>query len=265
MFEAGISYTRREIAEHVGGSIQSYLPYVRGEIVAVCLKLDTNPDAPFVILAGTGRGIERAANLLCSQRTPVPTFLKHGTNRWEYVGEFVPERCSHDASEIAAHSQKSGRSDITMVIHMVRVQLSTDIPRSQGESVESKVPDQGTPDPLMAAVNSMTAREGRLKLVEHFRRERNREIIKAKKQQVLRVTGCLTCEACGFDFERVYGYLGRGFCEVHHKVPLAEVGTEVTTRLEDLAILCANCHRMIHRTNPFKSIEELKQLVTSGP
>ena len=85
----------------------------------------------------------------------------------------------------------------------------------------------------------------------------------AKKQQVLRTTGCLTCEVCGFDFERIYGRLGRGFCEVHHKVPLAEVGTEVITKMEDLAILCANCHRMVHRTNPFKSLEELQQLVTS--
>jgi 5-methylcytosine-specific restriction protein A len=116
----------------------------------------------------------------------------------------------------------------------------------------------------MADESNMTAREGRLKLVEHFRRERNRAIIKAKKQQVLRATGCLTCEVCGFDFARVYGHLGRGFCEVHHKVPLAEVSTEITTTLEDLAILCANCHRMVHSTNPFKSVEELKRLVTSG-
>jgi putative restriction endonuclease len=31
-----------------------------------------------------------------------------------------------------------------------------------------------------------------------------------------------------------------------------------TTRLEDLALLCANCHRMIHRASPWLSVEELR-------
>ena len=146
---------------------------------------------------------------------------------------------------------------------LVRVHPTDNIPRSQEESVEPQASAQVPLDLSAVDVSTMTVREGRLKLVEHFRRERNREIIQAKKQQVLRTTGCLTCEVCSFDFERIYGRLGRGFCEVHHKVPLAEVGTEVITKLEDLAILCANCHRMVHRTNPFKSIEELKRLVTS--
>jgi 5-methylcytosine-specific restriction endonuclease McrA len=152
---------------------------------------------------------------------------------------------------------------IAQIDGYVRVESPDDVSTSQTESAEPKDLDQVTSDHPAVDMSTLTVREGRLKLVEHFRRERNREIIKAKKQQVLRATGCLTCEVCGFDFARVYGHLGRGFCEVHHKVPLAEVGTKVTTKLEDLAILCANCHRMVHRTNPFKSIEALKQVVTS--
>jgi 5-methylcytosine-specific restriction endonuclease McrA len=153
---------------------------------------------------------------------------------------------------------------ITQIPGYVRVRPVGNIQRSQKESIEAQASVQ-VPSELPAVnVHTLTVREGRLQLVEHFRRERNREIIKAKKQQVLHMTGRLTCEVCSFDFERIYGRLGRGFCEVHHKIPLAEVDIEVTTALEDLAILCANCHRMVHRTNPFKSLEELKQLVTSG-
>ena len=153
---------------------------------------------------------------------------------------------------------------IAQIDGYIRVEPPDNVQISQEQSAEPEAFDQIISDHPAVDMSTLTVREGRLKLVEHFQRERNREIIKAKKQQVLRATGCLTCEVCGFDFARVYGHLGRGFCEVHHKVPLAEVGTEVTTKLEDLAILCANCHRMVHRTNPFKSIEELKQLVTSG-
>jgi 5-methylcytosine-specific restriction protein A len=63
-----------------------------------------------------------------------------------------------------------------------------------------------------------------------------------------------------FDFERVYGPRGADFIECHHRVPLHVTG-QVTTRLEDLALICSNCHRMIHRTRPWLTVEELGQLV----
>jgi predicted HNH restriction endonuclease len=66
---------------------------------------------------------------------------------------------------------------------------------------------------------------------------------------VLRATGSLVCEVsgCGFDFFRTYGELGREFAECHHRVPLSLLAGVRETRLEDLAIVCANCHRMLHR------------------
>jgi len=59
----------------------------------------------------------------------------------------------------------------------------------------------------------------------------------------------LACEVkgCGFDFERIYGPKGKGFAIVHHKRPLASRSGSSRTRLSDLAIVCANCHAMIHR------------------
>lgn len=105
------------------------------------------------------------------------------------------------------------------------------------------------------------AREGGHKLAMHLLRERNRQIVIAKRQASLTTQGRLLCEVCEFDFEEVYGPVGRGYSEVHHKLPLSEVESEVETRLEDLAIVCSNCHRMIHRRNPPLSMEELKNLV----
>jgi hypothetical protein len=77
-----------------------------------------NPDAPNIILAGTGEGIEGAADLLSAQRTPIPVFLKRGSGQWEYVGKFVAERCSRDPAEITAQARRSGREDITAIIHL---------------------------------------------------------------------------------------------------------------------------------------------------
>ena len=104
------------------------------------------------------------------------------------------------------------------------------------------------------------AEEGRPKLVPHLRRERDWKLVKQKRQQVLSATGRLACEACGFEFEKKYGALGSEFCEVHHNRPLSG-GGEVITSLDDLAITCSYCHRMIHKSNPMLSIQALACLI----
>src|SRR5262249_7589435 len=89
----------------------------------------------------------------------------------------------------------------------------------------------------------------------HKRRERNRRAVERKKANAMRQHGRLACEACGFDFATAYGDLGVGFAECHHRVPLTNLAARGSTRVADLAILCANCHRMIHRTKPMESVE----------
>ncbi|WP_392962891.1 HNH endonuclease [Streptomyces sp. LN245] len=105
--------------------------------------------------------------------------------------------------------------------------------------------------------DEFSAPEGRLLLRRHRARERNRGLRKKKIESVLRKGGTLECEACGFDFEEVYGDRGAGYVECHHVVPLHEAG-EGNTKLGDLALICANCHRMIHRRAPWPTPGELR-------
>ena len=67
------------------------------------------------------------------------------------------------------------------------------------------------------------------------------------KQCVLNRFGCLACEACGFDLKQHYGSIGEGFIEAHHVVPLSQLRLQQRTRLSDIALVCSNCHRMLHR------------------
>jgi predicted HNH restriction endonuclease len=57
------------------------------------------------------------------------------------------------------------------------------------------------------------------------------------------------CQACDIMFSSVYGSIGDDFVEAHHLVPLSdiELGAERTYTPDDFAVLCSNCHRMIHR------------------
>lgn len=103
--------------------------------------------------------------------------------------------------------------------------------------------------------------EGRFLVRIHRSRERNRKIVERKKAHALKEHGVLECECCGFDFAQTYGERGHGYIECHHKKPVSEIEVGQPTRLDDLALVCSNCHRMIHRTRPWLTISQLNTLV----
>lgn len=102
--------------------------------------------------------------------------------------------------------------------------------------------------------------EGRLLTRRHVVRERNRALRQRKLDDVRRGGRPVECEVCGFDFEQTYGERGSGFIECHHTLPLYVTGPR-KTRPEDLALLCSNCHRMIHVRPPWLSLAELRALI----
>lgn len=70
------------------------------------------------------------------------------------------------------------------------------------------------------------------------------------------------CVVCGFDFEKIYGEIGRAFTHVHHVVPLSDIkGPYVVDPVKDLRPVCANCHAMIHRTVPALTVEQVRKAV----
>jgi 5-methylcytosine-specific restriction protein A len=105
------------------------------------------------------------------------------------------------------------------------------------------------------------ASEGRILYRRHRMRERDPKLVKRKKAAVLKATGRLACETCDLDFGERYGQRGEGFIECHHTNPLASSG-ETVTRLDDLVLLCSNCHRMVHLRRPMLSVEDLRRTLT---
>ncbi|MGW0137618.1 HNH endonuclease [Streptomyces calvus] len=97
-----------------------------------------------------------------------------------------------------------------------------------------------------------SAIEGRLLARRALARERDPKLRSLKIRIVRRQGGPLRCEVCAFDFAHTYGELGENYIEVHHVTPLHASGP-TETKLDDLACLCANCHRMCHRTRPGES------------
>lgn len=76
----------------------------------------------------------------------------------------------------------------------------------------------------------------------------------------------LKCFVCGFDFEKTYGELGKGFIHIHHVNPISNKKGLYELNIEnDLFPVCPNCHAMLHRRKDSTlSIEELKQIIKNN-
>lgn len=108
----------------------------------------------------------------------------------------------------------------------------------------------------------VTEGEERTILKIHKYKERDSGIIKRAKQKAKQEKRFF-CEACKFNFEIKYPELGYDFIECHHKTPISLGGLR-KTHIDDLAIVCANCHRMLHRKSRngnYLTVEELKLLI----
>ncbi|MFA5553051.1 MAG: HNH endonuclease [Phycisphaerae bacterium] len=102
--------------------------------------------------------------------------------------------------------------------------------------------------------------EGRAVYRTHKFYERNSRLTQRKKQEAQEI-GQLKCYICDFDFQVVYGESGKGFIECHHIVPISDYNQKTITKLEDLVLVCSNCHRILHRHRPCLSVEEMKGII----
>ena len=58
--------------------------------------------------------------------------------------------------------------------------------------------------------------------------------------------------------------VGDGYIEAHHLKPISEIeeGATVTYQVAtDFAVLCSNCHRMIHKSDDPSNVSELRKIV----
>lgn len=106
----------------------------------------------------------------------------------------------------------------------------------------------------------LTFPEGKEKYILHKSKERNNELVRKAKELNFKKDNKLSCQICGFSFFDKYGEIGKGFIEAHHTFPISELKEETNTKIEDLAMLCSNCHRMLHRQRPWLTIEALKEM-----
>ncbi len=103
--------------------------------------------------------------------------------------------------------------------------------------------------------------EGKENFRLHKSKERNRELIKAVKERRLLTDQKLCCDVCSFSFTDKYGDIGEGYIEAHHLFPISELKEETVINMDDIALVCSNCHRMLHRRRPWLNLDNLKTML----
>lgn len=152
-----------------------------------------------------------------------------------------------------------GLKAVSKLDREIWLEFSGDRPRLEATAAAiSQTLEAGPPSDQAPISDDEEASEGRTLTRLHKSKERNRALVKKKKAKVLKETGKLACEACSFDFAETYGTHGEGFIECHHTKPLYTLDAGSKTKINELALLCANCHRMVHAKRPWLSINTLK-------
>jgi len=81
------------------------------------------------------------------------------------------------------------------------------------------------------------------------------------RSEAIKIHG-IQCLVCGFDFKKHYGVHGENYIEVHHLKPLSKlVEKTLINPITDMTVVCANCHRMMHRKREtLFTINDLKKI-----
>ena len=141
------------------------------------------------------------------------------------------------------------RDDLREIVDLYKLLIA----RGGTENLESF----GLADTAKTDENTDTIVEQR-RYIRHKKIERNAKAAKAAKAEL-----GFNCQGCGLNFKNIYGDAGDGYIEAHHLIPLHTLDEGASVRMNvknDFAVLCSNCHTIVHRAQPMLSIPELRAL-----
>jgi hypothetical protein len=102
--------------------------------------------------------------------------------------------------------------------------------------------------------------EGAPYYAKHLRRERSSELVRLVKDNA-RKTNTYFCCVCKADFQKIYNV---EYIECHHTVPVSTLALGEKTKMEDMVLLCANCHRAVHKRKQWLQKHELHELLAAS-
>lgn len=170
------------------------------------------------------------------------------------------------AAAIRSHHDEVMKGINSAAIRTVATEFNTESAKAFGDtnagSADEILKYQKLPESEIEEV--ITGTEGRILTRIHSYRERDRGFVAKVKRHYKKVHGKIICEGCGLDPSEKYGTDGERCIEAHHRIPIQELQPDSVTREEDIALICASCHRIVHTRYPCLTIDELKALLAQS-
>lgn len=194
-----------------------------------------------------GRSLRSFSNTVKNSRDAFDAWLESGRIGWRTADQAKKPR-HLGSNEQSVFEQWTGRSEVELW-EQVKIYADLEVNVVSKRVLADLEAELEPNDEIRART------EGGRKVTISTRLERDPSL----RGAAIQLHGT-ACAVCGFDFGCVYGQWGDSFIEVHHIEPLADSGVAHETNPQtDLIVLCANCHRMVHRRrNEVLDLEELR-------
>lgn len=163
--------------------------------------------------------------------------------------------------EITAKGREFLRSNINAVRYIMSNNFEwNDLKASLNKLMERPNDFEAFDEEIVIYEGAMTMRETPLYQRSKFLRDRAVEYYRDISE------GELICEICNFNYKDRYGEAGNGYIEIHHRRPVYmykgdDLNKTVDEAIKNLAPLCANCHRIVHRKRPPYSLDEVRSFL----
>lgn len=180
-----------------------------------------------------------------------------GGNIYVHKGQKIP---SHIGGKILSYRSEAGGRKVFRFRADARL---TNVIATSGWGNEKRIVWQNSPLELEyfhSEDDESNFPEGAEAYRVHRSRERDPKLAGRAKQKRFNETGSLKCDVCSFDFVEEFGPLGAGYIEAHHTTPVVQLAGSRRTKLSELVLVCSNCHRMLHRSNPMLDVLGLRKL-----
>jgi 5-methylcytosine-specific restriction protein A len=105
-----------------------------------------------------------------------------------------------------------------------------------------------------------------LESAKRYRQHRSIERNPKHSREVKRVQGT-RCKACRWEMGELYGAKAAGVAHAHHLIPLSSLADGEIARFDpqdDFAVLCPNCHAVIHKLDDVSDLEGLRAMISSA-
>ena len=140
---------------------------------------------------------------------------------------------------------------------IVRVRVGSNFPLSEDEAQRIESLWGSTYDNIE---DGYTGKEGKILYKIHRYREREKSLRPKYIEQYLKSHEVMQCELCELEPTTIYQDLGGNLLEVHHMIPLHKLGDEAETRLDDLMLVCPNCHSALHKGDAEDNLKTLQAI-----